>query len=98
MDHIDNIRAMERVLNESGDAVAQLFRDLEKLETMESDLKQLFAYYGSAAWFAHRERDARGELPQDLPRGVLTEDAVYDLLTDLARLKMETQTLCDRLL
>jgi hypothetical protein len=31
--------------------------------------------------------DCAGKLPADLPRGVLTEDAIYDLLTDQARLR-----------
>lgn len=30
--------------------------------------------------------DAAGRLPRDLKRGVLSEDAVYDLLTDNNRL------------
>ncbi len=95
---IENICTMERILNDGNDAIKQLFQDLEKLSAMERDLKQLFAYYGSPDWFAHRELDSRGQLPQDLPRGVLTEDAVYDLLTDIIRLRQEAPQLCDSLL
>lgn len=32
------------------------------------------------------EDDSAGKLPRDLRRGVLSEDAVYDLLTDHDRL------------
>ncbi len=95
---VDNIRAMERVLNEGTAAMGEALRGLEKLSALETDLQELFAYYGSPAWFADRDRDSRGELPQTLPRGVLTEDAVYDLLTDLMRLRTQTQELCGILL
>ncbi len=95
---ITKISAMEGILNDGAAAIKETFASLEKLVSMEGDLKKLFAYYGSPAWFDDRERDSRGDFPRDLPRGVLTEDAVYDLLTELVRLKTETQQLCDSLL
>jgi hypothetical protein len=33
------------------------------------------------------DADREGKIPKSLPRGVLTEDAIYDLLTDNMRLK-----------
>ena len=38
------------------------------------------AYYTSGKWREDYEADERGELPPDLKRGVLSQDALYDSL------------------
>ncbi len=86
------IRRMEAILNRSTDAVEALERALDALSELRPELRELLAYYGSSDWFADRELDSDGHLPRKLARGVLTEDAVYDLITDLARLREETET------
>ena len=52
-------------------------------------------YYGSDRWHADRALEERGALPDDLKRGVLSEDAVYDLITEhielVARLQKAVQ-------
>ena len=45
---------------------------------LQDDMGQLFAYYGSEVWFEDLER----ELPPDTKAGVLSEDLVYDTITD----------------
>ena len=47
--------------------------DAEKLRLLE-------AYYTSGEWWEDYEADERGELPPDLKRGVLSQDALYDSL------------------
>ena len=54
---------------------------------MQADLCALEAYYGSDAWFSHLAADERGELPPSLCRGVLSQDALYDLLQDADALR-----------
>ena len=49
-------------------------------------LEELTAYYDSPQWLADYEADERGELPPDLKRGVLSQDGVYNLLSDIQRL------------
>ena len=44
-------------------------------------------YYESGLWRTDFEADEAGELPADLKRGVLSEDAVYDLITDETELR-----------
>ena len=46
-------------------------------------LLQLIRYYESGLWRSDYECDERGELPSDLKRGVLSEDAIYNFLADL---------------
>ena len=45
--------------------------------------KRLLRYYESGAWLADYRRDERGELPPDLKRGVLSQDGLWNLLTDI---------------
>lgn len=48
------------------------------------DARVLDEYYRGPLWRADFEADEAGELPQGLPRGVLSEDAAYLALTDYA--------------
>lgn len=85
-EQIANITEMENAFNSACAAVEEASRALEKLRSLQEDIKKLFAYYGSEQWFRDREDDSRGIIPQTLSRGVLTEDAVWDLQIDYDRL------------
>lgn len=84
---LEDIRRMEEKLNRCRAAVDALQTALDAFQTVQADLADLEGYYGSRAWFSHLEADERGELPADLPRGVLSQDALYDLLTDATDLR-----------
>ena len=45
-------------------------------------LRLLDEYYTSGAWREDYEADERGELPSDLKHGILSQDALYDLLEE----------------
>jgi len=77
---------MEHILNSATNA-------LSELEKLLPDIKDLLAYYGSREWFDDLDADSKGELPADLRRGVLSEDAVYDLLTNIKELQKELKKL-----
>lgn len=50
-------------------------------QTRDPELKVLLAgYMESGLWLSDYMADERGELPQDLKRGVLSEDGLYNLL------------------
>lgn len=82
MKQIERIERMERYLNESEQAVKALSEALEHYEQTQNALKKLSDYYGSTLWMKDYEDDEAGKLPNDLKRGVLSEDTVYDLLTE----------------
>ena len=52
-------------------------------------LKELEWYFESGQWLADYECDERGELPKKLKRGVLSEDALYNLLCDIEEVKKQ---------
>ena len=71
---IQRVREMEGCLDRCTAALADLDRQLDRMEELREEMIRLFSYYGSEAWYADRE----GELPKDVPAGVLSEDLVYD--------------------
>ena len=50
---------------------------------LQEMLQKLIAYYESPDWRSDFESDERGELPQGLKRGVLSEDGIYNLISDI---------------
>ena len=70
LDRIERVEKYERLFDE-----ALISRDPEKLAALD-------AYYTSGQWRDDYEADERGELPPDLKRGVLSQDALYDLLEE----------------
>lgn len=52
-------------------------------ENRDPELKAVLeAYLQSGSWLADYEADERGELPRELKRGVLSQDGLYDLLSE----------------
>ena len=82
MKQTDRITEMERRLNASQEAIDKLSDALDAYEKNQKDLSKLFDYYGSTLWMKDYEDDEAGKLPEDLKRGVLSEDTVYNLIVD----------------
>ena len=61
--------------------------ELLKDETVSKMLEVLTDYYANGQWMRDYEADEKGEIPRNLKRGVLSEDAVYDLLSEVDRVK-----------
>lgn len=86
MNRSDRIEQMENILNEGSAAVEALRQALEDYSRISHKLAELFDYYGSELWFSDLEADAAGLLPEGLCRGVLSQDAVYDLICENTQL------------
>ena len=93
MDQIERITYMEQILDESTEAVASLSDALEKYSAVQDKLQELSAYYSSKQWRQDFDDDSTGKLPSNLKRGVLSEDAVYNLLADIAALQDQLKRL-----
>ena len=93
MDQIKRITYMEQILDEATDAVSSLSESLEKYAAIHDKLQKLLAYYSSGQWRQDFDDDSAGKLPRDLKRGVLSEDAVYNLLADVTRLEDQMKKL-----
>ena len=86
MEQIERSARMERVLDDAAAAVEDLDWALDRYAAAQAGLAELTAYYEGGQWLEDFAADEAGALPQDLKRGVLSEDAVYNLLTDNGRL------------
>jgi len=81
---IERIREMESALDECTDAAAQLSSRLDRMDALRERMIALNRYYSSAEWYSDRE----SELPDGLKAGVLSEDAVYDEISDMRELAL----------
>lgn len=77
---------MERRLDWAAAAVKRLESALDKWEAAQDAITALDEYYGSDVWRQDFADDEAGLLPADLKRGVLSEDGIWNLLTDVNEL------------
>lgn len=73
----DRVRRMEELMDKVAEAT-----EGERYEGFEEDVKTLEAYY-EKDWRADFELDEAGGLPEDMKRGVLSEDGLYNVLTGI---------------
>lgn len=64
------------------DHVTEALHNGQSLIPFRDDIERLERYY-QTDWLTDYEADERGELPSDLKRGILSEDALYDLLSEI---------------
>ena len=96
-DRAARIRHYEALLNETDQALTAYENALEEYAAAQEKLAALNAYYGSKEWWADFDASEAGELPADLPCGVLSEDGVWELLTRNRELLDETKALLQKL-
>ena len=77
---VKRITEMEEILGEARKRVHALEEALEGFEEYQDKIRELDRYYTGKDWKSDYAMDEKGELPAGLKRGVLSEDAVYDLL------------------
>jgi hypothetical protein len=61
------------------------------LKAVKEDVAELNKYYGSELWKLDFAADEAGKLPPDLKRGVLSEDGIWNLLTDYREIQETKQ-------
>lgn len=80
---IQRIRQMEAYLDDLTATLETNPARIREDDSFREMLQTLIRYYEGGEWLEDYARDERGELPAGLKRGVLSEDAVYNLLSDL---------------
>ncbi len=79
-DQIRRISHYEDILDRVKAELDLLDAEIEKVRSLLPEAGELAEYYGSDVWKSDFADDEAGKLPESLKRGVLSEDAVYDLL------------------
>ena len=76
---------MEQYFDEITEVKKKDAEAVRKDEALQEKWKTLLAYYEGGRWLKDYEADERGELPGDLKRGVLSQDGVYNLISEIER-------------
>ncbi len=87
MEQTERISLMEQRLRRATEAARALDAALDLYEAARPDVERLEQYYGSPEWWQDLADDQAGRLPDGLPRGVLSEDAIWDLLAEWRELR-----------
>ncbi len=77
---LNRIIEMEAILNRATEIMDDLEKTMEEYVAYQAEINRLEAYYTSRQWKEDYAADEEGSLPADLRRGVLSEDAVYNML------------------
>ena len=84
---IERIKWMEEAFDEVKNVVDALHAGLDTFEEVQDQIQELKLYQESGEWLEDFEMDEQGGFPSDMPRGVLSEDALYNLLEDVGSLR-----------
>ena len=97
MEQIERIKTMEQHLDRASQAVMRLSAALDDYAEAQEALRELNAYYGSDDWKQDFADDEAGLLPDDLKRGVLSEDGIWNVLTDSSDLNSRIKEMAEEI-
>ena len=84
---LSRVKRMEKSYDKVSAAAADLAGALDAFDRLQTDIRRLEKYQASGRWLQDYEADERGEIPSDTKRGVLSEDGLYNLLSDIDALR-----------
>jgi hypothetical protein len=80
VEQLERIQKMEKHLNKYSQVLTRAQEALSELELYQSDYIQLRDYYTGQEFFDDLEFSNGPDFPKNIACGVLSEDAVYDLM------------------
>ncbi|MDO5044062.1 MAG: DUF4298 domain-containing protein [Coriobacteriia bacterium] len=83
---LDRIETMEHVLNSMQDNIENLQAALVNYKDKLPQYEALLRYYGSSEYRDDLDAMEQNRLPSNLACGVLTEDAVYNMIFEQKKL------------
>ena len=98
MDQITRINRYEDILSKSTKTINDVKKSLNALKKLEPDIEYLNNYYGSDEWYQDINDDNLGLLPKNIKKGILSEDAIYNLLMDNKEIAIEMLELATNIL
>ena len=87
MEQMERIRYMEQLFDLVSESITEPSTALDKSEKIQEAIATLSDYYSSDEWKQDYADDEAGRLPKDLKRGVLSEDGIWNLLSDWRELE-----------
>ena len=83
---IARIKKMEKAFDKASRVLSKLDKALDEYDAVKGQIVSLNEYLDGGQWREDFEADERGEIPSNIKRGVLSEDGLYNLLTDADRI------------
>ena len=80
------VSKMESMFDDVSKVMSNLDDALEEYAGIKDKIDELNVYLESGQWQKDFEADEKGLIPKDMKRGVLSEDGLYDLLTEVNRI------------
>ena len=78
----EHITEMENIMVRQEGTLKKLEAVLSELDAQQEDYEKLLAYYYSDRRNQDLEDEENHRIPEDLHRGVLSEDEIYNLMLD----------------
>ena len=79
---VERITRYETMLNEVTEVLRKAEQAIGAYEAVRPKIKALEEYYTGPTWKRDFNASEKGQLPKDLPCGVLSEDGINDILDD----------------
>lgn len=74
------------MLDTALEAVSKMSAAMGKYAEAQDAINTLDGYYGSREWKQDCEADESGKLPATLKRGILSQDGIWNMLSDVREL------------
>lgn len=78
----DYIIELTKIYENHKKLTEDLSKALNDFRDHQADLEKLEKYYYSEEFMKDYDASNKGEIPSEINQGILTEDAIYDLLGD----------------
>ena len=94
----DHIIKMENIMVNQENTIKKLEKILEELDANQEDYAALTEYYYSEQRFQDLEDDQNNKIPENINRGVLSEDGLYNIFQDTHELALHMMEIALKLL
>ncbi len=76
------VQYFEKILNQTDQLIKELDELTEQFQMNEVNYRSLLTYYGSDSYHQAKDLSEESDELQDIECGVLSEDAVFNLISD----------------
>lgn len=80
---ISRIIKMEKLFDDLRFSFEKSKEEFYKNKNLQKKLKSLTNYYESGKWLKDYQLDEQNKLPKNLKRGILSQDGIYDFLSEV---------------
>lgn len=98
MNNIERINKYENILDNSNNNLKNFEELLNKFADIQKDIKELNKYYGSDNWYQDIDDYNNGNFSKNIKAGILSEDAIYDLIMKNRNLAIQMLEIATKIL